>query len=50
MIYVLEVNYGMGFELESLWADESRAIEAGELVVKHSAKGVKYRVRAAMVR
>lgn len=50
MVYLLEVDYGMGFELESVWANEHGATQAGEQVVTHSASYVKYRVRSAPVR
>ena len=50
MVYILEVDYGTGFELESLWASEASATQAGEMVVTHSAPYVKYRVRSATVR
>ena len=50
MVYVLEVDYGTGFELESLWKTAESATQAGEQVVTHSAPYVKYRVRPAQVR
>ena len=49
-VCILEVDYGTGFEVDSVWDNDVIATCEGERIVTFSAPYVKYRVRVEEVR
>lgn len=53
-VYLLEIDYGAGYQVESVWRDYERADEAGakmlEQIQAHSAQKTSYRVLTANVK
>ena len=50
MVYLLEVDCGMGFEVESVWRTLEGATAAAEMAVKYSVVSTKCRISLANVR